>query len=53
MKQINALTIAGAADGHYRLVSVDPQQRPGMIGVDDRNRAQGLFNFDVGFFKEA
>jgi hypothetical protein len=53
MRRIAGLTVAGTADGHWRVVSADSQGRPGMIGVDDRNRAEVVFNFEVGFFKEA
>lgn len=54
MQQIGGYTLADdAPDGGYKLVGVDPVQRPGLIGRDERGRAMVVFNFDVGFFKTA
>ena len=53
MFQIAGKTTAGANDGHWRLVSVELQQPPALIDVDERNRGIVVFNFEVGFFKEA
>lgn len=53
MKQVTGWTVAGASDGHWRIVSIEFRQGPGNVAPDDRGRAEVVFNFDVGFFKEA
>jgi hypothetical protein len=38
-------------EGLYRIVAVDFLNRPGLVGVDERGRANVSFNFDVGFYR--
>jgi hypothetical protein len=40
-----------SADGTWLLHHVDPLQRPGFTGRDDRGRALAGWNFEVGFYK--
>jgi hypothetical protein len=42
---------AGSTDGTWRIVSCDILQRPGLVGRDDRGRAEVVFNVDLGFLK--
>ncbi len=43
--------IDNSANGVWNLVNVDWVQRPGKIGVDDRNRAMIVFNWVIGMQK--
>jgi hypothetical protein len=53
MRVIDGYTAAeNAANGHWRIVSIDPLQRPGSIGPDVNGREQVSFNLDLGFFKK-
>lgn len=54
-KPIRMATISGfkaadnSTDGTYLVHHVDPKQRPGFTGRDERGRALATFNFEVGF----
>ena len=52
MRAITGKTTAGSADGVWRLVSVEHNQRPGFLGRDDKGIADYVFNSTLGFFKE-
>jgi len=52
MVTINGYKAAdNTADGTWRLVSIDPLQRPSPIGPDANRREQVVFNVDVGVVK--
>lgn len=51
MQTIDGTTVAGAADGHWRIVSVDFSQRPGVVSTDDNGRDEAVFNMEIGFAK--
>jgi hypothetical protein len=51
MLEIPGYAMDQSADGHWTIVSADPPPAPWMIAPDNRNRANAVFNFDCGFFK--
>jgi hypothetical protein len=52
MATINGFKAAdNSADGTYLLHHLDPLQRPGGTGVDDRGRSLAGFNMEVGFYR--
>lgn len=52
MTVINGFKAAdNTADGTWRLVSVDPMQRPGAVGRDENRRQRVSFNVEIGYFK--
>lgn len=52
MRTIDGWTVAGVEAADYVIVSANPLQSPGVIGVDDRRRTQIAFSVDLGVFQK-